>query len=378
MPFLRSVQLAELDAGLARGDYAAGVLERRLLDLCTRHYVVQGEAPVLVKSHEFDRTNELFLPPQRLAAQPANAAQVALFVPPLGHGTVLRIFRRGVDTELLPVEPLPTGTILVEVQAAAPDIYYAMDGGTTTDTTRLLVALFDVQRCRGTESVPGLLEPALSASLKEVQDEFVESSFVQFSLPSLLDGLHPDLLALPTDSWVVAGPYDYRHWHEYPLELLRDGALGALRAALVGDTFRVWIEQLSGLRVRGLQEASLRRITGRCFQIFNEQYDESAGLDVVLSVVLPDPSDAVSSGEGGGSWIYLVDGEKVAEIVPRDGTLSMAYRVEGCTRFLSYVSAKRQLALYQFHLLFGVSEDGDGADEHQGASGTPSQRGDHQ
>lgn len=366
MLFLRSIQLADTEINLEWGDGEEGdpSLERQLLDMCKLHYdIPPKEALVTVRIHKLNKARTLFLPPQPLSVEPVNTVQVVLFIVGSPHQTgALRVFRRNIDTELLPVELASTSrAMLIEVQAFAPTLYYALDGGEVDGggATSLLVALFNVTGRRHEVLDYSLPDAVSSSLLREAQDKFIESSFTQFPLPALLtDALCQNLREVPSTSWHLVGPYDYRHWHECPLELAcLDGgsALKGLGNLLLSDTFRTWIGHLSGLELGGLQEISLRRVTRRCFQIFNEQYEEPSGLEVVLSVMATEVTDA--SHDNGGSWIYLVEGEKVAEIPPQHKILSMAYRVEGCNRFLSYVPGDSALCLYQFHLLFRVIED---------------------
>lgn len=375
MPFLRSIQLSDAEANLEWGDGKEKhpSLERQLVDMCMLHYDMPEGAPVTMRIHRFDKTRTLFLPPQPLSTEPANTAQVALFIgSPLRRAGVLKVFRRNLDRELLPVEQLASAqAILVEVQAFTSTMYYALDGEGMDEETFLLFALFNVNGRRQKVSNCSLSDIASSSSLRAAQEDFIESSFTQLSLPTLLnDTLYQDLRALPTASWCMVGPYDYRHWYDCPLERLSLGggsALESLRDLLLGDTFRIWIGQLSGLELGGLQDISLRKITRRCFQIFNEQYEEPSGLEVVLSVMTAEPTDA--SHGNGGSWIYLVDGEQVAEITPQNGILSMAYRIDGCNRFLSYVPGESSLCLYQFHLLFKVIGDDANEEKHEKEAG---------
>lgn len=301
---------------------------------------------------------------------------VAIFAGPAVAG--LRLFCQEHDRQLRPLEiparPLERhDALVVELQCVPERFYFAIE----FNGDHLGASLLPITRS------PSLPFPGGDEALRMEDfllptgpvEAFVEESFCEApcfppqaaaTLLTTLEGLvRADRVATagsPGGRWCrVAGPMDYRNF-EY-LELSKEAPLMAegvsLLRMLTSDAFRELVSKMSGLDLVGLCLLDGRRITQGAYQMFNDRYSEPPGLDVVITL-LRDPADGgVQLAQDGGSWLYLVEGEQVACIRPRHNTISLAYRVEGCTRFMPLlcdVPSLETFEVFQLHLTFVVKE----------------------
>ncbi|PJF19661.1 Methylase involved in ubiquinone/menaquinone biosynthesis [Paramicrosporidium saccamoebae] len=243
----------------------------------------------------------------------------------------LRLYQTNFGDELLPIVVPDARILTVEPQAAMTEIYFSFSG----KPSLLVVGVFSVTASKA--AAP--LDTLFVIEGEGPNEAFLDDSFVDLPcfLPPIADELLSELVAANS---VHVGPFDYRCY-----ELVALQALPKLQHAVLSDSFRDHIASLTGLTLVGISSLELRRITPGSYQLLNDEYTEPAGLDVVMTL-----------GEGEGAVHYLVDGEQVAEVKALHNRMALAYRVEGCTRFMSYVSQRAESTYYQLVVTFKVKE----------------------
>lgn len=193
------------------------------------------------------------------------------------------------------------------------------------------------------------------ASCAAVQERFVEDSFCQFQCMS--DGQASRLveaLRACTPSMELAGPFDYRRYRILRGEGCCEYVQTFVQEAIGSSAFQHWISSITGLDLGGILSLEIRWVVGGDYQIINGDYSPPKGLDVVLT--LAPAGDQSCPAPDGAAIFYIVDGEQAAKASPTHGTMSLAYRLDECDRFLCYLSKSSSLGLFQFVITFSVVE----------------------
>lgn len=295
-----------------------------------------------------------------------------------------KLSQESLDGELIPIAlywDTENPYLLIDTQYSSEQIYFAYepllrwdistDVGTDGDCDYLLLEKLSMEHkvpfITDTSAIPFRIE-------KGHEEEFVENSFVQMPF-ELVAGkqLIEELSNLPLKSWRQMGPFDYRRFHIMDIPVLSTGVLGEIMEYLKGDEFLQWVQGFSGLAIKGLQQLNFRRLQPGDYQILHGDYEEPLGLDIVVTLIdnpAGNDCDELAIAQEGGNMIYLSEGEQVASVLLRHSTMALAYRVEGCTRFMSYIPLNAPLQnlasspcsgrdenkaiLYQIHLNYKI------------------------
>lgn len=265
------------------------------------------------------------------------------------HGATVLFYERIIHDQLIPLEAICNEGHSLIVDAQSDDIIYYSFTNQGDIPVHLSITACDLPKVEPLEELAKL-------ETDKLKDTFAEESFLQISgfltddfASSLIEELNSRNQSQPV------GPFDYRKFTLISEEASLPSGLAKLKTYFKSPLFRASMAELTGLDLEGLQLFQVRVLTGGDFQILNDEYMEPLGLDVVLTL----SAHTKPLVQDGGEIFYLVDGEKVAGITPVHNQLSLAYRVEGCTRFMAYISRTFTETIYQIHMNFRVANDKD-------------------
>ena len=274
----------------------------------------------------------------------------------------LQLFRSGLGAQLLPI-PVSVGedgdVLIVNIQSLLPQLYLSYFPSNAHAALTFVVA--DIKGQLVSVKPEQQFSSRILLDRPAIRQVFSNQSFVEFDCfsPEFADTLVGSLGALEGEE--LMGPVDYRHYYTVDLT---DERVTSLLGTLSGDHFHAWIAAMTGLSIAGLVELEVRHLKPGCYQIFNDRYAEPNGLDVVITLVADRKAATgahkVAADQDGGCLIYLAEGEEVARIAPKHNTMALAYRVEGCNRFMALVcenvDEEENLDFYQLHMTFMVPE----------------------
>lgn len=278
----------------------------------------------------------------------------------------LQLFRLGLGGQLLPV-PLPAAGegekgVIVETQSFLPQLFFSFLSVDADDELSIVIANVKGPLASDATQDSQRFSLKMTDERTALVETFGEESFVEVECFSteFAEMLRTRLTDLAKREEVLVGPVDYC---QYGTLDLADQQLQPLLRTLWGEHFYSWLRETTGLPLAGMVHMEVRHVTPGCYQIFNDRYGELHGLDVVITLCSNEMASPTSDrvDRDGGCWIYLVDGEEVARIVPRHNTMALAYRVEGCHRFMALVGEEAteeedMMDCYQLLMTFKVNE----------------------
>lgn len=278
----------------------------------------------------------------------------------------VKLMRRGVGLELVEVKHEFTNEdsnfLIIDLQASADNFYFSFALPSTLPNNELFFTVFSVLTAVSkSDGLQGLLSDVFMDEKKvlEWNSEFTDTSLLMassFFSQETCKELVKDLAALESSKLSYLGPADYRHFSRVNINEMH--SFSRLHALLTGSLLSDHIRKISGLRLTGLLQLDVRRITAGSYQIFNDRYTEPYGLDLVITLVSKEGNGVDRMTQDGGQWLYLVEGEEVARIAPRHNHFALAYRVDKCHRFMPLICPSAgNVEIYQILATFRVSDE---------------------
>lgn len=243
----------------------------------------------------------------------------------------VRIYRLDTDgISLVPLMLPNRNLIVVNLQRMLDDFYLAFTQG---DELMAVMTLALVPYSAFL-SQPRRENPFFEhISATDILKTFQEESFCQVDLGRRASQILFERYDDPRLRTTSLGPLDYCNYERVEPN---DPSDLELMEILHSNRFLEDVQRLTGLQLLGVKRCELRRISMNAYQIFNDRYTEPHGLDLIINFV-PERYRHVQPSQDGATWFYLVDGEEVARVKPQHGTMSLAYRVDGCHRFMAKV-----------------------------------------
>jgi len=198
---------------------------------------------------------------------------------------------------------------------------------------------------------------------KFFNDEFIENECKRFAdesvltidnylLPSKIEELRNSVISHET--WPVVGPSDYRCFKINP-----DSGSDDLSSLFSSKPFKIWLSKLTGLPI--LQPAI--PILTRCleaagnYQILHGNYSEPSGIDLIFNFYPKKNVNEWSESLCGRIHYLDCEGSEIFQVNPIDNSLTIVYRVEGCSRFTENVKGFPELPLFQSMAIYSITPE---------------------
>jgi len=168
--------------------------------------------------------------------------------------------------------------------------------------------------------------------------------------------------------WNSIGPANRRHYDTLGRwgPETETGIILQTKQFLRSRVFGTFLEHLTGLSIAEAYRGEVRKFKHQDYTMIhdNQEHHSSDGLDVLLGV----QGDTAWKEDDGGFVTYLDSEDELLTLIPRNNTLSLVYREQGCMQFVKFVGLTAPAPRYDFQLTFSVTTKDDEGDDYNNAN----------